>query len=68
MVYAFNKEICQEGFSKCKKRRCNIFILRIHSNKSNNLDTSNSDNVIGTSKFPHRNFPNGSPLNTLITL
>ena len=38
----------------------------IKSNASNNWNTSNSDNVIGTSNLPHSNVQNYSPVNTLI--
>ena len=52
--------------SKSNKRRCIIVNLHVNSRKSNNLNTSNSDNVIGTSKLTHSNVQNDSPFNTLI--
>ena len=38
-----------------KKWRCTTVISHTNNNESNNLNTSNSDNVIGTSNFPHSN-------------
>ena len=42
-----------------KKSRRTTTISHINSNKSNNLNTSNGDNVVGTSKFTNRNVQNG---------
>ena len=55
-------------FSKCKKRIYTTIISHINSNESNNLNTSNSDNVIVTPKFPHGNVQNFSSFNTHINL
>ena len=51
-----------------KKRRCTTVILHVNSSESKNLNTLNSDNVIGTSNFPHINVQNEIPFNTLINL
>ena len=50
------------------KRICTTVNSHINSNKSNNLNTPNSDNVIGNSNLPHINVQNNSPFNILITL
>ena len=54
--------------SRSKKRRCTTVNSHVNSSKSNNLNTSNSDNVIGTSKLPHIKVQNYSQFDTLITL
>ena len=41
--------------SKYKKRRCTIFYSHVNRIKSNSLNISNSDNVIGASNLPHIN-------------
>ena len=51
-----------------KNRRCNFVHSYVNSNESNNLNISNTDNVIGTSNFPHINIQNYSLFNTLVTL
>ena len=43
-------------------------VSHVNSNKSNNLNTSNSDNLIGTSYLPHSNVHDYSSFNTLVTL
>ena len=53
---------------KSNKRRCTTVISHVNSNKSNHLNTSNSDDVIGTSNLTQINSENGSPFNTFITL
>ena len=53
---------------KSKNRRCTTVISHVNSNESNNLNMSNGDNVIETSKTPHSNVQNGIPFNTLINL
>ena len=40
---------------KYKKSRCITVNLQVNSSKSNNLNTSNSDNVIGNSNLPRIN-------------
>ena len=55
-----------EFFYKSKKSRCTTMISQININESNNLNTSNSDNIIGTSNLPNINFQNGCPFNTVI--
>ena len=47
-----------EFFYKSKKSRCTTMISQININESNNLNTSNSDNIIGTSNLPHSNIQN----------
>ena len=54
--------------SNSKKRKCTTIISHSNINKSNNLNTSNSDNVIGTTNFPNVNVQNGSSFNTIITV
>ena len=39
----------------------------LNSSESNNLNTSNSDNVTGNSNLTHINVKNDSPFNTIIT-
>ena len=51
-----------------KKRICPDVISNTNRNKSNKLNISNSENVIGTSNLPHINVQNDSPFNTLINL
>ena len=41
--------------SKYKKRRCTLVYSHVNRIKSNILNTSNSDNVIGNSNLPHIN-------------
>ena len=41
--------------SNYKKRICNIVYSHVNNRESNSLNTSNSDNVIGTSNLPHIN-------------
>ena len=41
--------------SKSKKRGCTIAKSHVNSSESNSLNTSNIDNVIGTSNLPHIN-------------
>ena len=53
---------------KSKNRRCTTVISHVNSNESNNMNTSNSDNIIGTSNLPHGNVQNDSPFNALINL
>ena len=53
---------------KSKKRIVTTINSHTNSSKSNYLNISNSDNVIGTSNLPHINVQNDSPFNTLITL
>ena len=53
---------------KSKKRICNTVISNFNINESNNFNTSNSDNVIGTSNLPHRKITNDNPFNMLVTL
>ena len=50
-----------------KKRIFTTVNSHVNNNESNNVNTSNSDDVIGTSKFTHSNVQNDSPFNTLIT-
>ena len=52
---------------KSKKRRCNTIISHVNSNKSNNLNISNSDNDVGTSNLHHINVQDYSPFNSCIT-
>ena len=40
----------------------------VNGSKSNNLNTSNSDNVIGTSNLTYVNIQNDSPFNTFNNL
>ena len=54
--------------SKYNNRRCATNISHVNNNESNNLNTSNDGNVIGTSNFPHSNAQNGSSFDTIITL
>ena len=58
----------REVLSKSKKRRSITIISHSKSNESNHLNTSNSDNFIGTPNFPHTKVQNDSSFNTLITL
>ena len=51
-----------------KKRICTTVNSHVNSKEPNNLNTLNSDNVIRTSNFPHRNVKNDSPFDTLGTL
>ena len=67
-VYVVNNESWQGVLSKYKTRRYTNVISNINSNKQNNLNTSNSDNVIVNSNFDHISVQNDSPFNTLITL
>ena len=67
-VYVVKGETWKEGFPKSKKSIYTNIISHFNKNVSNNLKTSNSDNVIGTSKFHHRNVQNGGSFNTLNTL
>ena len=53
---------------KSRKRIFTTFNSHVNSIKSNNLNTSNSDNGIGNSKLPHINFQTNSSFNTIITL
>ena len=53
---------------KSNKRRCTTVISHVNSIKSNHLNTSNSDNVIGTLNLTQINSQNGSPFNTIIVL
>ena len=55
-------------FPNPKNRKSTNIISYVNSNKSNILNTSNSDNIIGTSKMPHRNVQNGSSFITLSNL
>ena len=54
--------------SNYKKRRCTNIISHFNNNASNHFNTSNNNNVIGTSNFPCSNVQNGASFNTLITL
>ena len=51
-----------------KKNRCYTVNSHDNSSESNNLNTSNSDNVIVNSNPPHINVQTKSPFNTLIML
>ena len=53
---------------KSKNRRFTTVVSHVNSNKSNKLNASNSDDIIGTSKLPHSNVQNDSLFNSLITL
>ena len=53
---------------KSKKNRCTNIISHVNSNKSNNWNIQKSNNLIGTSNFPHSNVQNVSSYNILITL
>ena len=48
--------------------RCTTVIAHVNRNESNNLNTSNNDNVIGASKLHHIKFQHESPFDTLVTL
>ena len=48
--------------------RCTTMISHVNTNQSNIFNTSNSDNLIGTSNIPHSNVQNDSPGNTRIDL
>ena len=52
-------------FYRSKNSRYTFVILHVNINESNNVYTSNSDNVIGTSNLPHGIIKNDSPYNTL---
>ena len=67
-VYAAKKRHVRKGFQTYKKRRCTTIISHINNNKSNNLNTSNSDNAIVMSTFPHSNVNICSSLNIIISL
>ena len=53
---------------KSNKRRFTTIISHVNRNKSNHLNTSNSDNVIGNSNLTQINSQNGSPFNTFFNL
>ena len=55
-------------FYKYNRSRRTTVISHVNSNESNNLNTSDSYNVIGTSNITHSNVQNDTPLNKLITL
>ena len=55
-------------FYNYKKTICSSVISHISRNESNNLNTSNIDNLLGTSNLSHINIQNNSSFNTLITL
>ena len=69
MGYTFSRGQYGKTFlSKYNKRRCTTVILHINRNEFNNLDTSNSNNFIGSSDLPHSNIQTDSPYNTLNNL
>ena len=53
---------------KSKKRICINVNSHLNSSETNNLNTSNSDNVIGNLNLPCINVHTKSPLNKLMTL
>ena len=53
---------------KSNKRIWNTVNSHVNSSESNNMNTWNSDNVIGNSNLPNTNVQTESSLNTLITL
>ena len=53
---------------KSKKRRCITVNSHINSSKSNNLDTSNSNNNAENSNLPRINVQTETSFNTLINL
>ena len=53
---------------RSRKSRCNTAISHVNSNESNNLNTSNNDNVIVTSNLTHGSVQNNIPFNKTITL
>ena len=53
---------------KPNKRKCTTVNTHVNSSELNNLNISNSDNVIGTSKISHINIQNSNSFNTCITL
>ena len=53
---------------KSKKRRCTTINSHANIRKSDNLNTSNSDDVIGNSKLPHINVQTEILFNKIITI
>ena len=69
MGYTYSRRKHGRKFlSKSKKRIFTTIISYVNINELNNFNILNSDNIIGTSKFPHGNVQNGSSFNTLVTL
>ena len=62
------RENIKKVLYKSKKMVCTNIISHDNNNKSNNLNTSNSDNVIGTSNLPYSNAHDDNPFNTPINL
>ena len=56
----------QKFLYKSKKSRYTTMISHVNRNESNNLNTPNSDNILGTSKFSHSNIQNYGSFNTTI--
>ena len=52
-VYILKKETSQKDFNRSNTRSCTTIISHTNSNKSNNMNTSNSDNMLETSKLLH---------------
>ena len=69
MVFTLSRrKHVRKVFFRSKKRICTTINSRVNSNKSNNLNESNSDNGIGNSSLPCINVQNESHFNKLITL
>ena len=66
-VYFVKKKTWSEGFSKSKKRRFTTVTSHVNTRKSNNMNTYNSDNVIGNSKPPQINVHTKLSSNELVT-
>ena len=67
-VYVVKRENGRKVLTKAKERRSITAISHVNSNKLNNLNTSNSDDVKITSNFPYSTIKNDNSSNTLITL
>ena len=62
-VYVTKKKTREEYFIKLKKRRCINVNSHFNNSKTNNLNTSNSDNSIGNSNLTCINVHIKNPLN-----
>ena len=62
------RKIGRKVFYNYRKRKCYTVNSHVKNIKTNNLNTSNSDNVKGNSNLPRINVQTKSPFNTLINL
>ena len=58
----------RKAFPNSKNMTHTTIIYHIKINERNNFNTSKSDNIIGTSNFPHSNVQNSSSFNKPINL